>query len=98
MSLIVRPARRRLRTSRRYRPSIWGAEMYTRFTLLAATALMFTVSAFAASAVAAPVMRFEPDNKSRAIDSTGEPDESGLILVQGRSRGGGGGGGGQRAQ
>ena len=69
--------------------------MSTRPTLLMATAL-----AFAGSAMAAPAVPFAPDSVSRAIDTVGQPDESGLILVQNRGRGGGGqraGGGAQRS-
>ena len=53
--------------------------MYTRSSLLVATALVFAVDA-----MAAPVTPFVPGAISRAIDTIGEPDEPGLILVQNR--------------
>ena len=64
--------------------------MFIRSTLLAATTL-----AFALGALAAPVTSFAPASVARAIDTTVQPDASGVILVQQRARGGGGGG--QRA-
>jgi hypothetical protein len=83
-------------TSRHCKPNIWGAEMYTKSSLLLATALTFASVAFAA-----PVTQFAPRSISRGLDTVLQYDGSGVILVQNRGRGGGGqragGGGGQRA-
>ena len=65
--------------------------MYTKSSLLLATAL-----AFAGAAFAAPVTQFTSRSISRELDTFRQPDESGVILVQNRGRGGGGSGG-QRA-
>src|SRR6185436_14979577 len=86
MTLITATVRRRSLTSRRCKPNTWGVDMYTTRTLLVATSLTL-----AASAMAVPVTSFAPDSVARAIDTIGQPDESGLILVQNRGRGGGGG-------
>ena len=59
--------------------------MYTKPSLLLATALTF-----ASVAIAAPVTQFAPHSISRALDTVQQPDGSGVVLVQNRGRGGGG--------
>ncbi len=59
--------------------------MYTKSSLLLATAL-----AFAGGAFAAPVTQFTARSISRELDTARQPDGSGVILVQNRGRGGGG--------
>jgi hypothetical protein len=70
--------------------------MYTKSSLLLATAL-----AFASVGFAAPVTQLASRSISRELDTVRQPDGSGVILVQNRGRGGGGqragGSGGQRA-
>ncbi len=59
--------------------------MYTKSSLLLAIAL-----AFAGVAFAAPVTQFASPGISRELATVGQPDGSGVILVQNRGRGGGG--------